>query len=437
MRQKLQHYFFTNVRYVRHLGGGYLLMFVNYAIFFFLTPLMLNKLGQEQYSIWLLLSNVILFFSLSNFGLSSTFGIELPKVQNDKWETDRLLNTLLFSLLGISALSSLVFIVFNFNIDIIFKSDARYVYLIQITFLFFFLAFLVSFIGSLFDTILVATGNLATKNRIDIARVICIGISSILLVIFNQSIVSIAFSNFFFTTIFFFVTFYSCKKIIKYKVDYKMFDWRLFKKILSPSWHYFLAGIAGMIVFYSDNLLISKLKGVEFVGIYAITYRLSDVCLKIIQKISYTKYPKIIALSTTKKYPEILKLHNKLFLLNILVTAPVCLGLFFFGKDILILWLGNKHDYNNDIIRVFSIFTFFMVSSQNTGLFISGLGIHKRAAYMGMVEGGVNLALSYILFQYYDLMGIALGTLFAHLLTNGWFMYYEFFRFISIKCKSI
>ena len=65
------------------------------------------------------------------------------------------------------------------------------------------------------------------------------------------------------------------------------------------------------------------------------------------------------------------------------------------------------------------------------GILLGGLGIHKRFAYMGLVEALLNLILSYTFYQYLDLTGIALGTLIAHLLTNGWFGYYEFFTFVS------
>jgi O-antigen/teichoic acid export membrane protein len=408
-------------------------MLVNYTIFFFLTPLMLNKLGEEQYSIWLLLSNIILYFSLSNFGLFNAFSVELPKVKESKTDTDRLVNTVLFSLLGIGCLSSFFFILLEVSIHHFFKIHPDFLFITQLSLLFFFLTFLISLIGGMFDYILISTNHLVSKNLIEIAKVTCIGGASIVLVVMGKSIVYISVANFLFTFAFFFITFYTCKKVLKYKVNMHMFDLSLLKKLTSPSWHYFIMGIAGMLVFYSDNLLISKLKGVEFVGLYAVTYRLTDVCLKVISRLSATKYPKIITLASEKNYKGLLKLHNRLLMMNLAITLPICGIIFFFGKDILTLWLGNKYVYNVTILRTFAFFTLFMVCAQNTGTFIGGLGIHKRFAYMGLAEGAVNLILSYLLYQYFDLAGIALGTLFAHVLTNGWFGYFEFYRFILPK----
>ena len=216
-----------------------------------------------------------------------------------------------------------------------------------------------------------------------------------------------------------------------------MFDFNLLKKLLFPSWHYFIMGIAGLLVFYTDNFLITKLKGVEYVALYAVTYRISDVCLKAISRITSTKYPKILALSAVKDYSGILKLHNRLLFLNLSIVLPVSLLLFFFGKDLLILWLGHKFQYDNSIIRLFAVFTVFMVCAQNTGWFISGLGIHKRFAYMGLMEGVLNFVLSITLFSYFDLFGIALGTLIAHIATNGWFAYYEFYTFVLPRRSTL
>ncbi len=425
-----------NIRYVKQLGSNYVQMLANYLIFFFLTPLMLNNLGQEQYGLWLLLSTVILYFSLSNFGLATSFGVHLPKVKDNKLETDKLLNTVLFTLLCISVVASLFFLLLEYHIGFFLNISDKYKTTAQISLLFFFLTFLVTLLGSIFDNILVATNHLLTKNVIETLKTILIGVMSIVLVKYNTSIVPIAVSNFVFTLLFFFITFYSCKKVIRYKVNFRMFDKKVLKNLFIPSIHYFLMGIASLLVFYSDNILISRLKGVEYIGLFAITYRLSDVCTKVLTKISVTKYPKVILLSSQQDYRGILKLHNRLLLVNIAVTLPVCLVLFFFGKDILVLWLGAKYQYNVAILRIFSIFTFFMVCAQNTGTFIGGLGIHKRFAYMGMAEAFLNVGLSYLFFQYFDLTGIALGTLCAHLLTNGWFGYFEFYRFILRKLQS-
>lgn len=421
---------FQNIKYLKQLSSSYALMAANYTIFFFLTPLMLNKFGDEQYSIWLLLSNLILYFALSNFGMAPAFTIELPKVKNDKLATDKLLNTVLFSLLIASASTSLIFGIIEIYLPSIFKINDNILTVTRLTFLFFFLTFLVNIIGSLFDNILIASNEIIKKNLIEISKVTLTGCISIAMVFWGGNLVSIAASNYIVSFCFFFVTFYTCKKIIHFKVNIAMFDFELFRKLVTPSSYFFIISIVSLIIFYSDNLLISKLKGVEYVGLYAITYRLSDVCLKIITKLTSTKYPKILKLAADKNYPEILKLHNKLILLNLVVAIPACAILFFLGKDILHLWLGANHHIDENIIRVFSFFTLSMIMAQNTGLFIIGIGIHKRFAYMGIAEAVLNLVLSYILFQYFDLVGIALGTLFAHLLTNGWFAYFEFYRFI-------
>lgn len=422
-----------NIKYLKQLSSSYFLMATNYIIFFFLTPLMLNKLGNEQYGIWLLLSNIIMYFTLSNFGIAPAFTIELPKVRKDKLATDKLLNTVLLSLILAAVLTSLIFIVLEFYLQEIFSINTNILNTTRITFLFFYLTFTVNIIGSLFDNILISSNEIIKKNAIEILKISITGGISILLVLNEWSLIHIAGSNFLIGLVFFFVTFYTCKKVIRFKINLSLFDFELFKKLINPSWYFFVISIVGLVVFYSDNLLISKLKGVEYVGLYAITYRISDVCLKIITKISNTKYPKVIQLSADKKYPELLKLHNKLFLLNLITAVPICSILFFFGKDIIQLWLGSNHDINEGILRIFSIFTLSMILAQNTGMFVIGLGIHQRFAYMGVAEATLNLLLSYLFFQYFDLLGIALGTLTAHLLTNGWFAYFEFFRFIRTQ----
>jgi O-antigen/teichoic acid export membrane protein len=426
-----------NAKYLKQLSSNYLLMLVNYVVFFFLTPLMLNKLGKEQYSIWLLMSNIIMYFSLSNFGMLSTLTVEVPKVKESKEATDKLLNTVLISLLSVATFTFLVFIFLEWKLEYIIKIDPKFVPITQTTLFFFFLTFLVTLITGIFDNILIATHHIVKKNSIDILRTIAIGLSSITLIATGFSIIEVAVSNFIFTTAFFFATFYSSKKVFRFKVNFAKFDLDVLKKLLSPSWHYFIISIVSLFVFYSDNLLISKLKGVEYVALFAVMYRLSDVCLKIISKITFTKFPKILDLAIRKDYYAIAGLHKKLMLLNLAVAIPTCFVLFFFGIDILKLWLGNKYEFNISILRIYSVFTLFMVCAQSSAHFLNALEYNQKVSYMGVAEAILNIVLSYILFQYLDLTGIALGTLLAHLLTNGWYMHQQFYSFINSKLQQL
>ena len=409
-------------------------MFANYGTLFFLTPFLIHKLGTENYGIWLLVSNIINYFNLTNLGFNTSFTVEFPKVKEKKEELDKLFNTVFFTLIYLSMVAIVVFIGLYLNFDI-FKISRTNLDTAKNTFLIVFLIFTLNLITTLFDSILFITNNINTKNIFDVVRVLLIGISTFLIVKFGYSIVEIAFGNLLITLVYQFFVFKAAKKVANFSVDPSKFDRQILKKMFSSSWHYFIIGLGNQVVFFSDNILISILKGVSYVSMYATMYRLTDVSLKLISKIVDTKYPKIVQLNSENRFVDLLKLHNKLLKITFIVSFPVFVILFFWGVDLIKLWIGDQYFLDDRILKIFAVFLMMYTCLHVTGLFIVGMGIHRRVSYMVSIEAILNLTLSYLFFLRWDLIGIALGTFIAHLLTLAWFVYYEFYTNIYRKIK--
>jgi O-antigen/teichoic acid export membrane protein len=435
MITRVKNTFFQNIKFIKHLGSSYAVMFANYGTLFFLTPFLIHKLGTENYGIWLLVSNIINYFNLTNLGFNTSFTVEFPKVRENKEELDKLFNTVFFTLIYLSIVAIVVFIGLYLNFDI-FKISSTNLDTAKNTFLIVFLIFTLNLITTLFDSILFITNNINTKNTFDVVRVLLIGISTFLIVKFGYSIVAIAFGNLLITLVYQFFVFRAAKKVANFSVDPSKFDRQIFKKMFSSSWHYFIIGLGNQVVFFSDNILISILKGVSYVSMYATMYRLTDVSLKLISKIVDTKYPKIVQLNSENRFADLLKLHNKLLKITFIVSLPVFLILFFWGVDLIKLWIGDQYFLDDRILKIFAVFLMMYTCLHVTGLFVVGMGIHRRVSYMITAEAILNLSLSYLFFKKWDLVGIALGTFIAHFLTIGWFIYYEFYTNIYRKTKE-
>jgi O-antigen/teichoic acid export membrane protein len=56
------------------------------------------------------------------------------------------------------------------------------------------------------------------------------------------------------------------------------------------------------------------------------------------------------------------------------------------------------------------------------------MGLHKEVSWVVLIEAVLNVLLSVLLAKEYGLIGIAMGTLIAHIITNNWFTPYWFYR---------
>lgn len=190
----------------------------------------------------------------------------------------------------------------------------------------------------------------------------------------------------------------------------------LLKEMLKPSLHYFIITVSALIVLSSDNIIISSFIGIGSVAFYAIGYKLVDVSQKIFFKIVDVMIPDIARLDKERNYNAILKLHNKMLFLSIFLGLVGYGILFFYGIDFLQWWVGKKYVLDENIFRIF--IAFGMVHA----------GVHVSAI--------LNVVLSIILLRYYGLLGVAMGTLLAHLLTSGWFTTWWFYKQIHMKVKE-
>ncbi|MBC7749500.1 MAG: hypothetical protein H7Z76_13160, partial [Methylotenera sp.] len=156
-----------NILYVKHLSSSYSLMLVNYVVFFFLTPYTLNKLGEEQYGIWALISSILAYFNLSNLGLNNSFLLELPKCKNDPTKFNKLFNTVFICLLLLSVGTTIIFLILYIGFENLFKIEIGYLDTAKHTFTIVYFIFILTFVCSIFENIIYATNQIHKKNNLE------------------------------------------------------------------------------------------------------------------------------------------------------------------------------------------------------------------------------------------------------------------------------
>lgn len=67
---------------------------LSFFVFFIITPLIINEIGREEYGIWVTLSQILVFFSIADFGISSSLGRNIAK--NEAEENNEKNNEIIF-----------------------------------------------------------------------------------------------------------------------------------------------------------------------------------------------------------------------------------------------------------------------------------------------------------------------------------------------------
>ena len=415
-------------KYTVNLFSTYLQQIISIMIPLVLTPLMVKHLGQDVYGLWVLVGSLIGYFNLSNFGFGTTLLKELSH-QEDPITVSRYISTV-FGFFGILALilfpiALTVAYFYPVWFDITCNKDTFSLFMIV------FFIFVINLLFNTFGTVLFAKGYLVYKNFISIVGYLVIGFGVGFVLSKGIGILGVAIVYFLSSIVVAGLSYMYAKKQIRFKVSKQLWDKRILVNMTSDSLYYFLISLSVVIVFNTDNIVISSYLTLEAVALYAIGFKLVNISQNVLFKIVDILVPDISKLYAKKEYKDVLKLHNKMQFYTLLLASIGYGLLYFIGLDIIKLWVGEANVLPKDVFSVMLAFAFVHSWIHTSGMFLNAIGKHKNNAYYALGEAGLNIILSLVLIKYYGLFGVALGTVLSSLLTTAWLTPAEFFRQIK------
>jgi O-antigen/teichoic acid export membrane protein len=422
-------------KYALHLSSSYIQLVVNIIITILLTPYLIDRLGENLYGYWILLNSILLYLNLSSFGFGTTLLKEASHIK-DNILLSKYMSTIFFLFIGIAAIIFIGGIFFSRYLDSVFLIPQGVSEITEITFIIFLITFCVNLVNSIFHTILFAKGYLHIEAYINILQIILSAIFIVGALEIGYSITMMTLVNLMLSGIFFIFTYFMAKKYSCFTIALQYFDRSLLESMTLPSFHYFIVGVTATIILYSDNIIISSYIGLASLAVYAIGYKVVDLSQRILFKLVDVMIPDIATLYVQKEYVKIYRLHNKMLIYSTILGILGYGFLFLFGLDIIAFWVGEKYVIAGDIFSVFLCFGVWHTWVHVSAIFNVAMGEHKFPSYMGIVNAILNIILSIILLEDYGLFGVALGTLISHILTNGWFSNFWFYKNIKEKINQ-
>jgi len=180
--------------------------------------------------------------------------------------------------------------------------------------------------------------------------------------------------------------------------------------------------IGGVVVFGTDNLLLSGFIGLAAVGKYSnYTLIINGITTVINQGLSAVtaSIGNLRITGTKKKQAEIFFQYSQL-VNYVAFFISITAALFF--PSFIIFWVGKKYMLS-PILTYLIIFGFFVSSLRYSNLnFMNAYGTYWEMRYKSLVEAGTNFIISLFLIKYTNLgiAAVVLGTLLSNLLVNSW-----------------
>jgi O-antigen/teichoic acid export membrane protein len=396
---------------------------------FLLVPLSLEYLDKKYYGVWLTLISVIAWLSFMDVGLGNGLRNKLTEAVElkNKILAKEYVSTayIIFAALMVSVM--IVFVLINpfINWALILKTDLSYHNLLLLTFI-------------------IITG-FCLRLVLDLAGIIVIALHSP----FKKAIIDF-FLNLITLILVYALTFSQSKSLINFGIivsfvpviTLAFFNYYIFRKqssynFLKPSWSsfnkihlkslfslglkFFIIQIAGIIVFSTDNLIITQFFTSADVTDFNISYKYFSV-ITVLFSIVLMPYWSSFTSAYLGGRSEWIKKSFKSLIYLWIVQILLCISFVFLAKYLYSLWLGNEIKSSYHLNMFMAIYVIIINWNSIFVYFLNGISKIKIQLYSSLLIAFINLPISYLFIKYssYGIISVIIGNCISLLICSIW-----------------
>jgi len=404
---------------------SYLSFAANILVTILLTPFLIHYLGQSGYGLWATLGSVLAYLSLLDLGLSgtSTKFIAQYRASNDQHGLNIFVTTVFITyfILGIVALGLSILVSFHlagfFQLSFDLAETAKGFFLVAGV------NFALSFPLAPLNGILFGYQRVDLLNLINTLGFLCNGFLSVLVLKNGLGLVGMAW-------VALGINLSSAalkwsfirRKFPHVRIYPALFNLGVLKNALTYAFYLLIISVGAQIVFNTDNIIISKYLGIAAVTAYAVAFRLIFVLMQFIFKIADVLAPVFSELHTLKDTVRLRAVYLESSKVSVALAIPVVIILVFFGEEVIRLWIGEGNFVGTPTLMTLAALTFMHSFVHPGAVMLTGAGKMRGICFFNMAEAAFNLFLSIALVRHMGVLGVALGTILAHALTNLWYI---------------
>ena len=396
--------------------SNYIFLILKILLSLFLIRIIFLGINNEEYGFWALLWSIFGYSVLLDFG----FGTAVQKatseaLEKNEWENyNKLISTIFFSyvLLSLGIFIFTLIMAFNLEKIFVFTSSESLEYYKTIFMIFGFGTTLIFPFG-FFKEILRGLREIPLRNNIDMIFLILNFIIIYISVTVYSSLLVMAIGAIlvqFFTNIF--MAIYVYKKIPSLIISPNLFQKNKVKEVMSFSFFAYIVMFSNLIIFKTDQIVISVFSSFALVGFYQIVSRISELFRQFSTQIHDIIGPISAALFSSSNKDKLSKVLLQSNQIVAFISTMLMVPSFLFIEELLYFWL-NIND--RDVIltaKILLVSMYILVALRSSSVQVLLMcNKHKQLTVVAIIEAVMNLFLSIYLIQYYSIIGVAIGTL--------------------------
>lgn len=395
---------------------SYVIIVVNMLIGILYTPILTSKLGQTEYGLYSLVTSVISYLTILDFGFGNAIIIYTTRYRNknEKDKEQRLhgMFFIIYSIIGVVA--AIIGAFLWINVDKLFGNTMSADELSKAKVLMGILTLnlVLTFPLSVFSSIITSYEKFVYSKVLNLTRIILNPIVMIVLLNFGLKSIALVILNTVLNLGTLILNYIYCKIKLKIKLKFGKTDFKLLREIMAYSVWIFLNSIMDKINWSVDQFILGMYAGSVVVAIYSVASQLNQMYVNFSTAISGVLLPRVTKMeSDNASDEEFTHIFIKTGRIQYIVMALIMSGFILYGKEFInIMWVGPNYSESYDIACILMLPSTIPLI-QNVGLnILQAKNKYKFRVIILMFFAVVNVCISIFLSKIYGGIGAALGT---------------------------
>ena len=204
---------------------------------------------------------------------------------------------------------------------------------------------------------------------------------------------------------------------------------QIFKKTKSMSCQL----IGNIVLNGTDNIVISAMAGINWVGLYSNYYLIISVIDSFTAQIFSAIQASIGNLNVIENEDKKYKIYKVLDFINFWIAAFCSISFGIIVNKFVQFWVGKEYVLSNFIVMVITINLYLQLANKVNTIYKYSTGIIEKDRYAPMIGVIINIILSIILTKILGVIGVFIGTTIALLCTQTFVEPYILYKYVFKK----
>lgn len=402
---------------------SYITIIVNTIVQLLYTPFLIHSLGQSEYGLYSIVSQLIGYLTVLDLGFGNAIIVYSSKYheKKDYNSENKLYGMFLIIYCFIGLIAAIIGITLFFLTPNIFGNSMSTSELNKMKIMMIILTFnlALTFPFSIYDSIITSRERFTFKKIMNIISTLLKPLIMIPLLFMGCKSIVMAIVITFINIIIMISNYIYCIKKLKIKIKYSGIDRGLFKEILSYSFLIFLNQLVDKANWSVDQFILGAVCGTIVTSVYAISSQINSLFINLSTAISGVLLPKVSKMVAHNSSDETLSNEFiKIGRIQYYIIFLIASGLTLFGKEFFIAWVGEEF-VEAYYISLIIIIPLSLTLIQNLGISIlQAKNLHKFRSFLYVAIAAINIIISIPLAKYFGGIGAAVGTSLALIIGN-------------------